>query len=199
MFNDHKALIQLFENPKSKIPLRIERMTLRLQAYDFDLKFTKGELNISDYTSRHPVDKIAQKNNCEEYLNFVVTHATPKAISIEEINQETKSDRFMQNLANLIRFNHSHKIKEPEFQNNDIILLKRYERMKNELTVSENNDLILKDNRIILPNTLQSVAVQLAHKGHLGIVKTKSLLRTKVYFPNTVGKIRGKNETFCNC
>ena len=76
------------------------------------------------------------------------------------------------------------KIKESEFQNNDIILLKRYERMKNELTVSENNDLILNDNRIILPNTLQSVAVQLAHKGHLGIVKTKSLLRTKVYFPN---------------
>ena len=178
-FNDHKALIQLFQNPKTKIPLWIERMTLRLQAYYFDLKFTKGEFNISDYTSRHPVDKIAQKNNCEEYLNIVVTRATPKAISIEEIKPKTKSDRLMQNL---IRFNHCHKIKEPEFQNDDITLLKRYEWMKNELTVSEKNDLILKDNCIILPNTLQSVAVQF--KEHLGIVKTKSLLRTKVYFPN---------------
>ena len=60
MFNDHKALIQLFENPKSKIPLRIERMTLRLQAYDFDLKFTNGEFNISEYTSRHPVEIIVK-------------------------------------------------------------------------------------------------------------------------------------------
>jgi hypothetical protein len=31
VFNDHKALIYLFENPRSKIPLRIERMALRLQ------------------------------------------------------------------------------------------------------------------------------------------------------------------------
>ena len=96
--NNHKALIQLFENPKCKIPLRIEGMPLRLQAYDFDLKFTKGELDISDYTIRHPVDQIAQRNKCEEYLNFVITHATPKAISIEEIKQETKCDRVMQNL-----------------------------------------------------------------------------------------------------
>ena len=56
----------------------------------------------------------------------------------------------MQNLANLIRFNHWHTITALELRNDDITLLKRYEKMKNELTVSENNDLILKDNRIIL-------------------------------------------------
>ena len=36
--SDNKALINLLSRPSSKVPLRIERMTLQLQGYDFDIK-----------------------------------------------------------------------------------------------------------------------------------------------------------------
>ncbi|XP_064651618.1 uncharacterized protein K02A2.6-like [Lineus longissimus] len=37
--------------------------------------------------------------------------------------------------------------------------------------------------RLVIPKTLQKRAVELAHVGHQGIVKTKSLLREKIWFP----------------
>jgi len=38
-------------------------------------------------------------------------------------------------------------------------------------------------NQIVIPKSQQQRAIDLAHEGHQGIVKTKALLRSKVYFP----------------
>lgn len=43
--------------------------------------------------------------------------------------------------------------------------------------------LLLREHRIVLPKSLQKTAVRIAHEGHLGVVKTKSLLKSKVWFP----------------
>ena len=42
---------------------------------------------------------------------------------------------------------------------------------------------VLRGNRIVVPDILQQSTVELAHEGHQGINKTKSLLREKVWFP----------------
>ena len=42
--------------------------------------------------------------------------------------------------------------------------------------------MLLKKHKLCLPGTLRGRAIALAHKGHLGITKTK-LLRSKVWFP----------------
>ena len=44
IYNNHKALFHLINNPKSQIPLRIERMTLRLQ--HFNLHYITRKLKI---------------------------------------------------------------------------------------------------------------------------------------------------------
>lgn len=36
---------------------------------------------------------------------------------------------------------------------------------------------------MVLPQSLQRRALQIAHEGHQGVSKTKSLVRTKVWFP----------------
>lgn len=43
--------------------------------------------------------------------------------------------------------------------------------------------LVLRGNRIVLPQSLQARALSLAHEGHLGIVGTKQHLRTKLWWP----------------
>ena len=43
--------------------------------------------------------------------------------------------------------------------------------------------IVLRGNRIILPEKLRAKALSLAHEGHLGIVGTKQRLRTKVWWP----------------
>ena len=47
-----------------------------------------------------------------------------------------------------------------------------------ELTVVDG--LVLRGDRIGVPNTLQNKIVNIAHEGHLGITKTKNLLRSRV-------------------
>ena len=42
---------------------------------------------------------------------------------------------------------------------------------------------MLKSSRIVVPQELRKRAVSIAHEGHQGIVKTKQLLRDKVWFP----------------
>ena len=55
VITDHKPLVKLFNNPRSKLPARIERWVLRCQLYDFNVKFEPGRDNPADYLSRHPM------------------------------------------------------------------------------------------------------------------------------------------------
>ena len=48
--------------------------------------------------------------------------------------------------------------------------------------MNSDSDVILHGNRIIIP-TLQQRAISIAHEGHQGLVKTKKLLREKIWFP----------------
>ena len=44
------------------------------------------------------------------------------------------------------------------------------------------NDIILKDNRIILPEIFHKTSVKLAHIGYQKIQKIKALMRSKAFF-----------------
>ena len=44
-------------------------------------------------------------------------------------------------------------------------------------------DILLRGEREVLPKALVGEALDIAHKGHMGIVKTKHFLRASVWFP----------------
>lgn len=58
----------------------------------------------------------------------------------------------------------------------------RFYHSRSELTVTETN-LLLHGTRIVMPQALRSRTLNIAHQGHQGIVKTKELLRSKVWWP----------------
>ena len=57
-------------------------------------------------------------------------------------------------------------------------LLKQYEKFKELLTVNIQYDMILKDDRIVLPTIFHRDA----YVGHQGVQKTNALMRSKVFF-----------------
>ena len=61
--------------------------------------------------------------------------------------------------------------------------MKACEKIKTELTLNEHDGIILRGSRIVLPESLRLKAIQIAHAGHQGLVKTKQLLREKVWYP----------------
>ena len=65
-----------------------------------------------------------------------------------------------------------------------------FSRLREEITVRRlsNGSVLLRDNRLIIPRELQKKVIELAHQGHPGIVRTKSLLREKVCFRTLISK-----------
>ena len=61
-------------------------------------------------------------------------------------------------------------------------LIGEYIRFRDEISI--HNGLLLRDHRIIIPETLQNKVINIAHQSHQGIVKTKQFIREKVWFPN---------------
>ena len=59
--------------------------------------------------------------------------------------------------------------------------------------------MILRGNRIVIPSKLREKAVDLAHVGHQGIVKTKSLIREKVWFPGRDKMVKDKVDNCLAC
>ena len=60
--------------------------------------------------------------------------------------------------------------------------LKIFANICSELTSVDGN-FVLCGSCIVVPNALQNQVVKLAHEGHQGLVKTCSLLHSKVWFP----------------
>lgn len=65
---------------------------------------TKGIDNPSDFLSRHPnPSKVEEPEKmAEDYVNFLIMHAVPKAMSLSEIQQATKADNTLQCLTEII-------------------------------------------------------------------------------------------------
>ena len=72
---------------------------------------------------------------------------------------------------------------ESSSQDADVQESKHFSKIK-ELTVNDASDLILRRSRIVIPRALRKQTLALTREGHQGIVKTKQLIREKVWFPN---------------
>ena len=61
------------------------------------------------------------------------------------------------------------------------------------------NGVLLRGQRIIIPNSLRERIVELAHGGHQGIVKTKAYIRSRVWFPDIDRVVEAKVRECLEC
>ena len=172
LITDHKPLQYIFNRVNSQPTPRLERWVLRLQAFNYDVVYRPGRTNIADPLSRLSADpnyNFKKKNVADSYVRMVMNEALPKAMSFSEIR-----------LAS---------IECPELRVVKTALidgfwgkcLPGYKAVHTEL--SECEGVLLRGNRIVVPVALRKTVISLAHEGHQGIVKTKHLLRSKVWWP----------------
>ena len=171
---DHKPLLGIFKSTKPT-SARMDRWKLRLMPYSCDVVYKPGKdaENPADFLSRHPnpADPIPTDDASEMYVRYVCRHVIPKAMTSDEVKKETANDPI---LCQLIKA-----IAHDDWNNPEV---KSFMNFKDELSVCDG--IILRDHRLVLPYSLQKEAIDLAHTGHQGIVKTKTLLREKVWFPS---------------
>ena len=167
LVTDHKPLKVIYDNKKAKSSARTERWVLRLQPYSFKVVYRPGATNSADYLSRHPIQTSRrQENMTEEYVNVIAFNSIPKTMTMEEVTA-TGSDKVLREVRAAIK---KGKL--------DFDIVKPYKAIKDELTVTSKG-IILREPRIVIPQSLQQRAVDNAQESHLGLTKTKALLRER--------------------
>ncbi|XP_028412552.1 uncharacterized protein K02A2.6-like [Dendronephthya gigantea] len=146
----------------------------------------KDEKNPADFMSRHPAAEFLAPNIADEYVNYVCNNAVPNAMTLQEVQRETQHDSTMQVLASAIESGQWLDLE-----------VKDYINVKDELLV--HNGTILRGHRLVIPSSLQDKAVELAHIGHQGVVKTKRLLREKAWFPGIDKIVEDKISSCLPC
>ncbi|XP_060559067.1 uncharacterized protein K02A2.6-like [Ruditapes philippinarum] len=188
VITDHKPLVNIFK-PTHKPPARLERMLLRLQSYKFNIEFQSGALNPADILLRstYSQEKCEISNITEGYMDYVCENAVPMAMTLDQIDKETSQDKFIQELIKCIQ--HKKWLKNQDF--------KIFYKLRNELSV--HNNIVLRGNRIVIPQGLRPKVLQIAHETHQGIVKTKQMLREKIYWPGIDNEIEMLIKTCFQC
>ena len=204
LITDCKPIKMILNNPASKPPARIARWYLRIQEFDFTVQHIKGTENPSDFLSRHvthwpTVNNSKYETVANACVNFLVNHAVPKAMTLSQMQEATTSDSTLQYLIMLMRSNKWDSISNITGFNVNVEELKLVSKLRNELTVNDASNLLLCDTRIFLPSSLRNTAIQIAHEGHQGLVKTKRLLRTKVWFPHIDRMVQNMVERCLPC
>ena len=100
----------------------------------------------------------------DSYVRFVIGHDLERAISIAEIRTETAKNKTLPFLSSLIQSG-------TWFADGNI---KPFHLMCYELSVYDG--MILRGNCIVIPATLQKRVLKLAHRSHVGIVRTNRIL-----------------------
>ncbi|MCG8429839.1 MAG: DDE-type integrase/transposase/recombinase, partial [Candidatus Omnitrophica bacterium] len=145
---------------------------LALQDFKFSIVHIAGKSNYADVLSRLPVDsEISDEcRNTEDFAYSAVCEALPSAIKPSILESETQKDPILKKVESCILSNDWSSMKSTPFWH-----------VKSELWLYRH--LILRGDRIVIPKSLRTSVLKLAHEGHQGIVRTKARLRNKVWWP----------------
>ena len=140
--------------------------------YKFSAKYIPGPKNIADSLSRllHPTSNSRERDQTDEYVNWVAQGSTPVAFTTREIERASENDPELQSVQECLLNAKWHDIG-----------FKEYLPMRNELCAI--GKLVLRGTRIVVPKELRSHVLELADEGHPGIVAIKQRLRSKVWWP----------------
>ena len=136
------------------------------------MEYINGNRNPADVLSRTPcLDDSLETDQVEQTLKQIIAHAVPRAISLQEVLLESNRDKLFQTVIKCIQLNRWKKQGQ----------LKHFWEVRNEL--SYKNGLLLRGDKLVIPSKLRDHVLRIAREAHLGITKTKLLLRGKVWWP----------------
>ena len=194
IITDHQPLLPMFNNPNSRPPLRVERWLMYLQQFDFKLEFSPGKTNGADYLSRHALPLTSHdthvSNRRDAIVRLLVQCHVPRALTLEQVKEVTASDDQLSRLIPHIISGKRYKVKEDP-------VINMYHQVFPELSLAEG--IVLRGDQLVIPDGLQQRVLDICHEGHLGIVKSKQLLRSKVWFPGIDRKMENKCKGCIPC
>lgn len=166
------------DKPK-RLLRRAEGWAMRLDMFDYEIEAVSGIKNIADPSSRlyhseePPQPYREEETPCEiarvEINEITDVYFNEDHLPILEVREATKNSREMTSLMEAII---SGVWDESSLQ---------YKPMAAELDVIDG--VVTRGGLVVVPPELRAKALKIAHKGHLGMTKTKSVLKERVWWP----------------
>ena len=169
---DHLPLIRIFEKPLHQIPLRLQKMKMRVQHYHFTLVAKRGtEIPVADALSRAYISDtdVDQWQVFTTSLTEVKTTASFTDTRLKQLKEETEKDIGLQKLKHVIQAGWPiRRDTDPE--------VKPYFDYQEEM--AEIDGIIFKGERVVIPFSMQKELLEIIHESHLGMVNLSTLFQT---------------------
>lgn len=173
---DHKPLLTIFGHDKG-LPLmaaaRMQRWAIILSGFNFQMKYIKGHLNSADSLSRMPQPApIETTISSANYVNYIRSDDYMQ-LNYQSIAKATRNDPCLSKVLDAVQLDNINNLTGDDF--------KAFRNKFHELSVE--SGCVLWGYRTIIPLKFRKQVLLDLHKSHLGIVKTKSLARSYIWWP----------------
>lgn len=169
---DHCPLIAIIKKNLNEMTPRIQRLMMKLQRFDFNLVYMRGKyLVLADTLSQAPTrnSESTTEGDVEIHVRMVHTAFPVSDAKSKQIAEETKKDAELQAVIDNM-YTGWLTSSSPRFQD-----------IRGDLCVVDG--ILLKQNRIVIPQSLTQDILHRIHEGHPGVVKCKRRARETVFWP----------------
>ena len=213
LVTDNRAVSIILDkncDSRRRTPIRLQLWRSRFNQYNFDVRLTKSDTNIADYLSR--CLKIENKHFETDYtssayrINSIIAHTEDtlstiaqesniknkqvyQSLSLSNIRKETLADPIISKIICLLK--NGKKL-------SNFADLKNFHSLEQDLCITA-DEILLKEDKIVLPTSLTQFAVDVAHMGHLGPKLCQRLLKEHYFFPGIDKMVNHKIEKCKAC
>lgn len=188
--SDHKPLESLVKREIDDVTMRLQRMFMQLLKYPgMSIKYIPGkEMLVADCLSRASLTEMDPEHKELSDMIHVITRRVCLSednyeMYLSAIKEDEKLNRIIKYVVN----------GWPSYHQLDDISQK-FHKIKDELHYE--NQLLLRNDRLVVPVSMQSTICKWLHVAHLGIEKTLARAREQFYWPGMATEL---TEVVRNC
>nr|XP_039260787.1 uncharacterized protein K02A2.6-like [Styela clava] len=191
---DHKPLVPLLSTKMiDELPIRVQRFRMRLMKYDFTIVHVPGKmLYTADALSRGPIQELDEDNqlladtNC--YVQSIMVNLPASNSRLDEIRRESKKDDIIKVVMHNVKFGW------PENKKQLYGPVNKYWNERANFSIHD--DLLMKGNRLVIPEVLRTDILRYLHDAHQGVSKSREHAKNSVWWP---GLSRDIEKVVRNC
>ena len=200
LITDHKPLVPIINSEDlNKVPLRCQRLLMRLMKYNAQAEFAPGKtLQVADTLSRQPLEETESESiNSEDihevYLQEeVVRTSWPVSDDkLEDIRQETEIDPKLRDAIKLTLQGW------PKLRQEIPTHIKNWHEHRIHFSVAHR--LLLYDNKIVIPDSMKAEMLTRIHMGHQGTNKCRERADSCVWWLGITRDIKEYVEQCEHC